>query len=499
MFPILSVALIAAALRAAGLDHQSYTMDEISEIRIAARPFAEIIMLPDGFPPLYHLLLDGWLTAWGGRDVARWLSALLSLLSIFGVYHFGREVGGRGVGLAAAGITAVSPFHIWFAQEARAYALTLPLGALAFWLFARAQRRGGAAAWFAYAGVALAGLYSHYYFALLVGFHGLWLLGSILRGRHAPGPALAAHAVLALLALPLVPLMRSDVAFQAATVTFVSELSAQDVFFTLYAFLLGFSTALSLRELHSTGMTDAAVAFLPWILALGASTVLLVPELWRGARVGRLRVGYLVLLIVGPLLACAALATLFAIKFKPSYVLWAQVPLTLLVAYPVASGWHRPATRVAAAVYLALAATSLANRHLVERYRNEDLRALAAYLKERATPEAPIFVIASYMAPAVDFYLGSGWSVQPIAEGADPAAFETVVANLSKLSAPAKPEAQGSQRFWLVYTRPFHGDPHGRVREALARSEAMDLEAQFAGIELYGAAARTPPRVEDPS
>ena len=75
---LLAVLAVALVIRCAGIQHQSYTMDEITEIRIAQLSVPEIIGRIDGFPPLYHPLLKTWFAVWHRVDVARWMSAALS-------------------------------------------------------------------------------------------------------------------------------------------------------------------------------------------------------------------------------------------------------------------------------------------------------------------------------------------------------------------------------------------------------------------------------------
>ncbi len=53
------ILLIAVGLRVWGLQGQSLTMDEVAEIEIAKGSLGEILLAKDGFPPLYHVLLNG--------------------------------------------------------------------------------------------------------------------------------------------------------------------------------------------------------------------------------------------------------------------------------------------------------------------------------------------------------------------------------------------------------------------------------------------------------
>ncbi|MEQ8835619.1 MAG: hypothetical protein RID07_02310 [Lacipirellulaceae bacterium] len=65
------VLIVAFALRAYRLDHQSYSMDEVIELSIASLPISDIVVEPDGFPPLYHLVLKAWVTVWGSEHASR--------------------------------------------------------------------------------------------------------------------------------------------------------------------------------------------------------------------------------------------------------------------------------------------------------------------------------------------------------------------------------------------------------------------------------------------
>ncbi len=75
-------------------------------------------------PPLYAILLNRWLTVCGGSDYAlRSFSVLCSLLSIAAIGLFGTLLLGKRPGLYAALLQAISPFDIYYAQEARMYSL----------------------------------------------------------------------------------------------------------------------------------------------------------------------------------------------------------------------------------------------------------------------------------------------------------------------------------------------------------------------------------------
>lgn len=472
---LLAVLTLALAIRAAGVNAESFSMDEVTDLHIAELPAREIVSLADGFPPLYHLILKGWLSLWGTPLAARWLSALLGVMTVYAVYRLALSLAGRPAAMAAGLLTAVAPMHVWFAQEARAYALALPLAAVTLWRHHRALTTDSPSDWLVYAAVALAAVCTHYFLAIVVALQALWALPGALRGSRRRWPVLTAYGVLALLALPVLHLLQIDLAFQSDTAE--ESIGAGHLLYTLYVFLLGFSTGPSLRELHAMGLRQAAVAFLPWILALAACLLPLVLLRAGRAREYARRYGPLLATAAGALTAIVVLALVFDLKYKVSYVSWASIPLLVGLGELIASGWSRWWVRCATLAYGALMLVSLANRHLQDRYRNEDVRAAAAYLASHSSPQTPVFVAPGYMVQALVFYLGPGWRVEALPEG--PAAVHTIARLRAGDGAPG----------WLVYTRAFHADPMGEMRARLVAKSMIRLTATFPGIELYRLAA----------
>ena len=75
-------------------------------------------------PPLFAVLMNRWITIFGGTDVSlRAFSVLCSLLSIVAIYIFGSILLGEKAALYAAILQSISPFDIGYAQEARMYSL----------------------------------------------------------------------------------------------------------------------------------------------------------------------------------------------------------------------------------------------------------------------------------------------------------------------------------------------------------------------------------------
>lgn len=159
---------LAAALRFATLGAQSYHHDEIVTASRVLRSGLGHAMDAVGFsesaPPLYYALAWLWTQVTGTGEVGlRSLSALAGTATVPVAYLLGAELRGRRAGLLAAALVAVNPMLLWYAQEARAYALVVLLGAVSLLYCARllrGGRRADAVGWGVASGLALA---THYF------------------------------------------------------------------------------------------------------------------------------------------------------------------------------------------------------------------------------------------------------------------------------------------------------------------------------------------------
>ena len=129
-FTLLAILLLASFLRFYCLDAQSFWNDEGNSARIAERTLDLILEGAEGdiHPPGYYLLLHYWRALFGQSEFAlRSLSAVAGLALVVFTYLLGHHLFGQATGLMAALLGAISPFAIYYSQEARMYA---PLAAL---------------------------------------------------------------------------------------------------------------------------------------------------------------------------------------------------------------------------------------------------------------------------------------------------------------------------------------------------------------------------------
>jgi len=114
-------------LRFLRLGRLSLWMDEGYTAWLVSHPVGQIVRLvrADTAPPLYYLMLRGWVVLFGASEAAlRSLSATFSVLTLFVALDVARRFLKRPPALAsAAWALALCYFAIWYAREARAYSL----------------------------------------------------------------------------------------------------------------------------------------------------------------------------------------------------------------------------------------------------------------------------------------------------------------------------------------------------------------------------------------
>lgn len=332
-------------------------------------------------PPLYYTLLKLWAGIAGDGDTAlRLFSAAASTATIPVVFLLGVELAGPVFGLVAALLLALAPMQIYFAQEARVYAM-LPLafglallGLLRF--LGSAGHRGAQAdrgALALYAAGLLVLLYAHatsvFTAAALASCGGLVLLRTP-RKRAALRPFLLAHLLVGVLALPL-------------AIPILAQAGRHDLSWIQPPDLIGL---LSLADhLVVDPVTPLTLFRLSSMLSLSALMLLLLllaPLLRSDRRLSLLLVG------VPGLFLVATIGLSYVTPFLiPRIVVWMGLPLALLAALALvgtAPRWLRGGFALAYAACILVGLNGVYVRTASEK---EDWRGLMADLLPRLGAE----------------------------------------------------------------------------------------------------------------
>jgi len=188
------VILLAFVLRIYRLDTQSLWGDEGWAVYHASQGSISRVVAEayhaGNHPPLYFLNLAFWMGVAGRSEFSlRYLSLLFSVLTVPAVYALGRRLEGRGVGLLGALLQALSPYAVYYGQEARMYAQMALFVVLSTYFFLRLVRDEARRSWLtgvAYVVTASVACYSHLFAWPVVVAQGLYWLGDlVLRRRDA--------------------------------------------------------------------------------------------------------------------------------------------------------------------------------------------------------------------------------------------------------------------------------------------------------------------------
>ncbi len=326
---------VGAWLRFATLGAQSYWFDEAQaahELHLSLGAMLHAVAGIETNPPLYFLLGWAWVHMFGAGEVGlRSLSALAGTAVIVLAYLCGRELVSRTAGLVAAALAAVSPFMIWYSQEAREYMLLAALCAASLLFWARAwheHSRWNIVGWAVFSALALM---THSFAIFLVVPEALWLL-CVVRTR-----AIAiAVGVVAAVQAALLPF-----AFTHATSSLLGFISAtplgtriQDV---PVVFAVGTPYDGAPVRYGLLGAAALAAAVIP-LLVIGADSKQL-----RGAGAAAAMAGAIILIPAG-----------LALLGEDYFLARALVPAWLPLAVVVGAACTAPRARIAGGVLAAI-------------------------------------------------------------------------------------------------------------------------------------------------
>jgi mannosyltransferase len=204
---LIVLTMVAFLLRAPHLNTQSLWRDEVDVIRFANWPLPQLAqnLVQAGYNgPLYYLLMRGWLRLVGSSEFAlRYLSLCFGMLAVPLVYRAGRRLVGGRTAVMTAALVAISPYLVWYSQDAKMYALVTALTLLALTCQLEALASGRLRWWGGFVLSASMSLYIHLLSALMIPVYVAVFLLAWPRSRKQRWGGMV---TLGLLTLPYVPL-----------------------------------------------------------------------------------------------------------------------------------------------------------------------------------------------------------------------------------------------------------------------------------------------------
>lgn len=481
--PIWVVFAIGLALRLFGLSARSLWWDEGHHWLIASAPslsemFDRWWSNPAAtHPPLSHFISFLFLRLGDSEWLLRLPSALAGSFSLPLLYSLARRFLTPASAVAAAAVLAISPFHIWYSQEARMYALLGFAVLLSTVCLLRLSESPTRARGLAYAlTIALAG-YTHAFGLLVLPMHALWYWAARSKLSNETRRALAwAWLSGALISGPLLLFFawRSGAPFQGR------PFSPAVLPYSLFTFVAGFTLGPTIRELHTDrGIETLLSHAVPIGATLFTGGVALIAGLLHLRRLPRSSVALLLGGLLLPIAAAIAFSLLPGSTYNVRYVISAHPFFCLLGVL----GWReiRARSRPLAIGLIALAGlvTAFSLIHLYRdplTYGRENVReAVAVWRKERG-PTEPLFSFRA-SAPVLYYLPGELWehhqslSLEP---------------GRRREQLSAGTEEAAPQPIWLLVARDFDRSVERELEEWFQIAERRAIE----GVDLYRLQAR---------
>ncbi len=158
----------------------SIRLDEAQSIWQVSHSVPRIldIIAKDVHVPLYHLILHHWQGVFGNSIIsARYLSLMFLLSSIPLVYILAKKMYTKNIALMATAIFSIAPFINWYGNEARMYSLLMVVSLLNTIFFVNIFKKGHGLNWLGFILTAVLGIYTHYFFWLLLVTDAVFYLG----------------------------------------------------------------------------------------------------------------------------------------------------------------------------------------------------------------------------------------------------------------------------------------------------------------------------------
>lgn len=376
--------LAGAVLRLLLLGAKSLWFDEASTLLLAGRPLSELVPLlvsNEVNPPLYYALMHFWLGAFADpREGLRLFSALCGIGSLFVFRSLAGRLLPESARLPALILAAASSFWIHVAQDGRAYSLLLLISLLSTRaVLELAEGKPRARLWASYAALAALGLYTHYYYAILLAGHAIWLAR---RSGDRLG-FLLSHAAAALAYAPWLP------SLAAQTRAHVGDAVVGEA--------LTFPRVLDLLGTTFFDVTFLGLALPAWSgIAVGAGFAALAASAARGALSSeegspeRKAFGFCLLHVA------AALALVAAVELwsgRPVTQARYFTPLSPLLILLAALGARRTWTRAAAGVVVA---AGCAGYFFSAVMIDPRLDSLAAVIRRSSDASVPVVHLGKY-------------------------------------------------------------------------------------------------------
>ena len=475
---LLLIVLAALLLRLWNLGEESIWIDEAHTMRVAHESFGRIVEIigQDRHPPFYFFVSKINVALFGDSENAlRFPSILFALPAILLIALMAKRLYDPATGLIAALLIAISPFHIHYAQEARAYTLLFLLVALSYFFLIDLSRRFSRRSTIGYVICTALLLYTHFFGVIHLAAQNLIFLAGAAAGlpgyRRNVGRWLLVQAGIAILFAPwlgyMIPVVRDRLAGENTVIPGPGLKKLIGPFIT-------YSGSRAAFALYSV-LALAAVLPLWRTIRTGTWRELLIPlgdqlpgdQLPGDQLPGdqHFHKGWILFLLVWlliPILIPIVLSQFVSPFFLTRYTIGGSIAFYILVAAGITSIPMKGVRWVVIALVIALGLTGTWRYHHTD--NKEAWREVAAYVDKNAQPGDLLLFNAEFCSHPFDYY-----SERPeIARKGFPSPYAAV--DESNISGVDDVMA-GFERVWLVEA--YGMDEKGLVPDRLRQAGGL--------------------------
>jgi len=430
---LVALMILGTILRWHRLGYQSFWNDEIVTWLSAQGSAWNVIsqrVENSNIPPLYYLIADAALALRGRlglEEALRLPSVIAGVLSIPLLYVVARPWIGARAALLAAALLTVSPFHVWYSQEARPYVVLLLAALVALTCAQQALEHPDRSGWkAAFALAAATTFYLHTVGVAFIGFTIVYIIAAV--PDAAPAGALRTGSGwagwrasirtagmtywrswaitftgVALLCIPAVYRLASFPPTNSADAE--RPFSPVQFGYALWSFAVGYSFGPSLGDLHEANRA-AIILHDGWqVFPAGAALMGLyaLGTRWLAREKPR-ALWYVGLWFVFPMLFATLGALVTVHPFNVRYAVIAFLPALIVLACGIDA---LPAAAARAATWLGVVCVSglaLAGYYNDPKYARDDYRSAAAFLAAHAGTGDVVVAHRAFTARDLRFY-----------------------------------------------------------------------------------------------
>jgi 4-amino-4-deoxy-L-arabinose transferase-like glycosyltransferase len=340
-------------------------------------------------PPLFHWAEHIMLMFGNNEVILRFVPALLGVLSIPVFYLVGKEFLDRNTGILAAAACAVSPFLIYYSQEARAYSMMLFFVALATFFFLKAMKSGNRIQWIWFGVFSALAFWTHFYAFVMIAALVLYALivwaPKIRKEFNNLKLLVLGVIVFVILCLPLI----------LVTIGLFIKRTASAPTFGIQGMTIIPET---LRQI--SGFNELVMILFVVLFAIGIVQAFLI-ERNKG----------IFLLVITALTFAISFVLSFKMPMQPRYLIFLSLVFFIGIAISyrtVYSLWGNKAVIYGfIAMFCIVGCAALAASGYYTGYSKDDWRGFSQALAERTSPGDIVVTVPDYMSLPLNYYYSS--------------------------------------------------------------------------------------------